>query len=378
MTSNSAPFPRPATGLRGLAAMTVLLAVAIFGLALTTAPASAAAPSYFVGLQSWQNPSESQLAKVRGAGVQSYRIQLKWASVERQRPSGDCSPGSTSCTHHYDWSGYDQLFLRAATRGVRILPVLLGSPAWAYSKQTTPPLGPVGRRSYYDFVRAAAARYGPNGSFWSGTSVSRELRAHYWQIWNEPNLPVYWNGRPNPAQYAGFLSGASDAANRGDSDVRIVVGGLPYSTSPGTIDRRDFLRGMFRADRGIYTKFTAVGLHPHARTASLSLQAVRAMRITMNDIGRMGSKYLYLTEFGWATGRPDGRFQVSESDQARYLRDALNGFIGARGRYNIRGAIVFSLMDVSGADWWGERTGLLRSSGSEKPSWSSLERVTGG
>ncbi len=134
---------------------------------------------------------------------------------------------------------------------------------------------------------------------------------------------------------------------------------------------------MFRADPGIYRKFSAVGLHPYARTPSLVLEATRAMRVTMNDIGRMGSKYLYLTEIGWASGRPDGRFQVSESTQASYLRDIYGKLIGARHRYNIRGAFWFSLIDVRNPWFWGERTGLLRSNGTHKPSWWSLRRVTG-
>src|SRR5215210_7436005 len=326
MTSNSTRLPRPAVGPRGLAAVAALLAVATVGLALAPARASAAAPDHFVGLQGWSLPPPYQMDKLRGARVQSYRIQLNWASVERNRPTGDCSPGGRSCRHHYndhpeDWRHYDRFFLRAAARGLRVLPMVSGSPRWAYSKQTTPPLGPVGRRSYYDFTRAAVKRYGPNGTFWSGRGVPKALRAHYVQILNEPNLPNYWNGRPNPAEYAKFLSGASDAANRGDSEIRILVAGLPYSTIRGTIDPRTFLRGMFRADPGIYRKFSAVGLHPYARTPSLVLEATRAMRVTMNDIGHMGGKYLYLTEIGWASGRPDGRFQVSESTQASYLRD---------------------------------------------------------
>jgi hypothetical protein len=98
----------------------------------------------------------------------------------------------------------------------------------------------------------------------------------------------------------------------------------------------------------------------------------------MNDIGRMGGKSIYLTELGWATGRSDGRFQVSERTQASYFRDVYRGLIGKRNVWNIRGAIWFSISDRRGAGWWAERTGLLRSSGREKPSWSSLERVTGG
>ncbi len=383
MISNPTLFSRPASGLRGLAAVSALLAFAAAGLALAPAQASAAAPERFVGVQGWDNPTGSQILKLRGAKVQSYRIQLNWASVEKQKPKelrpgvpGDCRPG-TKCTHYYDWTGYDRLFGRAAYRGIRMLPVLLGSPRWAYSKPTTPPLGPVGRRSYFDFAKAATKRYGPNGTFWSRSGVPKETRAWYWQIWNEPNLPNYWNGRPNPAEYAKFLSGASDAANRGDSDVQIVVGGLPYSTIRGTIDPRNFLRGMFRAYPRIDRKFTAVGLHPYASTPSLVQEAIRVMRVTMNDIGYMGDNPLYITEMGWATGPRDGRFQVSESTQASYLRDIFGRLIGARSRWNIKGAFWFSLIDVPNPWFWGERTGLLRSNGSEKPSWSSLERVTG-
>jgi hypothetical protein len=378
MTRSFFPLLRPVNGLPGLAAAAALLAVAALALALAPATASAAAPPYFVGLQDWGTPDATRLLKLNRARVQTYRIQLNWANVEKQKPSGNCNPGSTTCRRQYDWSRYDEVFAQAAKRNIRMLPVLLGSPAWAYAKQTTPPLGPVGRRSYYDFAAAAAKRYGPNGTFWSGRGVPKETRAYYWQVWNEPNLRSYWKERPNPREYASFLSGASDAANRGDSEVRIVVGGLPYSSNRGTIDPREFLRGMFRADPGIYKKFTAVGLHPYARTPSLVAEATRAMRITMNDIGRMGGKYLYLTELGWATGSPDGRFQVRDSTQASYLRDVYSRLIGKRNVWNIKGAIWFSLMDVPNADWWAERTGLLRSSGSEKPSWSSLKSVTGG
>jgi len=382
MTSNSTLFTRPAIGLRGLAAVAALLAIASVGLALAPPRASAAAPAYFVGLQGWGKPSETQLLKVKRARVQNYRIQLNWASIEKRRPVANrrrCPrvEETWSGNHCYDWRAFDRLFARAAHRRVRMLPVLTGSPRWAYAKQTTPPLGPAGRRAFYDFTRAAAKRYGPTGTFWSRRGVPKALRAYYWQVWNEPNLPSYWKGRPNAREYAGFLSGASDAANRGDSEVRIVVGGLPYSSNRGAVDPRDFMRGMFRANRGIYRKFTAVGLHPYARNPSLVLQAVRAMRITMNDIGRMGGKSIYLTELGWATGRSDGRFQVSERTQASYFRDVYGRLIGARNRYNIRGAIWFSISDVRNPWFWGERTGLLRSNGSHKPSWMSLTRVTG-
>ena len=385
MISNPTLFSWPAGGLRGLAAVAAMLAFAAAGLALAPAQGSAAAPERFVGLQGWDTPTDDQQKKLRRARVQSYRIQLNWARVEKRRPVEgrlSCEPGETlSGSHCYDWGGYDRLFSRAAYRGIRMLPVVLGSPSWAYARETTPPLDPGPRAAYYAFAKAAAKRYGPNGTFWAGSGVPRATRAWYWQIWNEPNLPNYWSSRyggPNPGQYARFLAGASDAANAGDSDVLIVVGGLPYSTIRGTIDPRKFLRGMMEAYPRIDRKFTAVGLHPYARTPSLVQEAVRVMRVEMNRIGYMGDNPLYITEMGWATGRPDGRFQVSESTQASYLRDIFGRLIGARSRYNIKGAFWFSLKDVRNADWWGERTGLLYSNCREKPSWTSLVGVTGG
>lgn len=72
MTSNSTLFPRPAIGLRDLAAVAALLAVATVCLALAPARASAAVPANFVGLQSWSTPTESQLAKLKGARVQTF------------------------------------------------------------------------------------------------------------------------------------------------------------------------------------------------------------------------------------------------------------------------------------------------------------------
>ncbi|MDQ4071977.1 MAG: hypothetical protein M3088_03735, partial [Actinomycetota bacterium] len=123
MISNPTLFSRPASGLRGLAAVSALLAFAAAGLALAPAQASAAAPERFVGLQGWGKPTDAQQRKIRSARVQSYRIQLNWASIEKRRPSGDCRPGSRTCRHHYDWSGYDRLIGRAAYRGIRMLPV---------------------------------------------------------------------------------------------------------------------------------------------------------------------------------------------------------------------------------------------------------------
>jgi hypothetical protein len=136
---------------------------------------------------------------------------------------------------------------------------------------------------------------------------------------------------------------------------------------------------MFRADPKIYDAFGSAAVHPYARTPSYAIDyGVRPFRAALNRLLPRGvSRSIWVTEIGWATGRPDGRFQVSEATQARNLESFYNKLLAVRTSYRIKGAIWYSFADRSGADWWAERTGLVRSSGRAKPSWYRLKCVTG-
>lgn len=384
MTPKLAPLTRAPIGLRPLAAAAAVLAAAVIALGLAPARASAAhlPPPYFVGLDSFNPPKAWQIAKVRGARVQTMRVHLSWGSVEHRHPSGNCNSGSTSCRHHLDWSRYDQVFLNAARRGVRLVPMFLGVPRWVSENQRRPPLSANSRRFFFNFVQQATKRYGPNGYFWSGKGVSTASRPLYWQIWNEPNTDVFWRGAPNAAEYASFLSGGSDAANRGDSAVRILTAGLTYPAPGRGIDARTFLRGMVRANPGIGRKFSAVGLHPYALDPYRVILGTRAMRLEMNSLRKYHP--IFITEIGWSSASPNGRLQVGTTKQASYFKELYGRLLGtgsyssARSRYNVMGAVWFNLQDINDPNLtWSKTTGLLRTNGSAKPSWYSLLRVTG-
>ena len=357
------PGRRPSRGVvAGLLVSLVLAAAA------TLAPASAfaAAPAGFVGLQSWNNPASGQFDVLRRAKVNVYRQQISWAVVQPRQGKP------------YVWDRYDRIFADAGRQGITILPVLLGSPPWAASKAPYPPNSQSNRRAFYRFAETAASRYGPNGAFWKERGINGAVvGARQWQVWNEPNLGNYWNGRPNAAEYARLVRGTDQAIKRANAGATTILAGLPYSKY--AVAPADFLRAMFRADPKIYNAFGSAAVHPYARTPSYAIDyGVRPFRAALNRLLPRGVyRSIWVTEIGWATGRPDGRFQVSEATQARNLEVFYNKLLAIRKSHRIKGAIWYSYADRPGADWWAERTGLLRSSGSAKPSWFRLKCVTG-
>src|SRR5262249_2888826 len=136
---------------------------------------------------------------IAAAGVGTLRQTFDWQYL---------SKGST-----LNWDILDHYIGGAARRDITILPVLFNPP----SSLTTMPPGGALRGSYPPADPSAigrygaqlAARYGPNGSFWSANPAIPFHPIRAWQIWNEPNLPVYWRPHLSPKGYAKMLCGAS-------------------------------------------------------------------------------------------------------------------------------------------------------------------------
>lgn len=345
-------------------------------LALVPSMAQAAAPPGFVGLQSWNDPTKTNFAGMKNSKVSTFRMQLSWASVEPNKPLGGCD-SANGCKHEpYRWGRYDAIFNNAALNGVRVMPVLLGSPSWAASKQQNPPMHPSHRQAFYDFAEAAADRYGPSSSFWRDRGLNgAAVGARDWQVWNEVNLKNYWNDRPSPTQYNAMVRGTHAAVRAGDSYATTVLAGLPWGNHGQTPP--EFWKSMFKADPRIFKYFSSFAIHPYARTPSIAVDSgVRPAASTVRSLTPTYKRRLWITEMGWATPRPDGRFEVSESLQASNLKSFYDKVLAVRTPDRLNGAIWFSLQDKSGAEWY-NRTGLLKANGSTKPSWARLKCVTG-
>jgi hypothetical protein len=335
----------------------LLVALAGFACALPAARAAAASlPS--IGVTDWLVPSARQFETLGASGIRTYRAQLNWSAVEAQ-------PGDR------DWQGFDTIVARAAAGRLRVLPVLLGSPAWAAARPQNPP-SPAARAAFLQFARDAAARYGRRGTFWTSHPELVPVAPTHWQIWNEPNLPVYWNDRPNAREYVSLLKDTRAAVLAGDPTAKIALAGLPESRLG---IRGDIYLRQIYAVRGAKRLFDVVAVHPYAVRPAGVLAVVDRARRSMVKAGD-ARKPIWLTEIGWSTGGLPSPYTTSEGGQASYIRQLLASIKRVRVRQRIGLLVWFSISDrlpyAGEKDWWAIHTGLFRLDGAPKPAWQVL------
>jgi hypothetical protein len=336
--------------------------------------ATAQAPPGFVGLISddafWgtdADPSRQRtMATIAGTGARVLRQSFYWSVIEPERG-------------RYDFSLYDGYVAAAASANLRVLPILFDPPAFRSARPasgarrgTYPPA------NYSDFAFFAATlvrRYGPGGEFWVRHPELPQLPIRSWQVWNEPNIPVYWPSGPNPAQYAAMLRVVGQGIKAVDPGASVVTAGL--NESELGMKLVPFLQGMYRA--GAKGSFDVLALHPYAPASDLVVaQVKRAVR----ELRRNGdSARTLITELGWATGSPSRRaLVVSEAGQSALVRRTVTQLARYRGPLRLDGVFYFNWRDVAAApgsrDRWGLHTGLLREDGSPKPALQALTDVT--
>jgi hypothetical protein len=216
-----------------------LLAVALTLACVPTA--HAAAPSDFVGITSedllYANGQYrgATLSQQHAVGVRLIRQVFNWAEIET-------SPG------HYDFSLYDSFMRDAAAKGIAVLPVLHNAPPFYWRGTSGRPWCPPRQLSTMaEFAKAAVRRYGPNGSLWRENPAAPSLPIRSWQIWNEPNLAVYWCNRPNPREYASMLRVVGKGIKSEDPRAKIVTAGLPDSKLKSAMPLDKFISRLYKA-----------------------------------------------------------------------------------------------------------------------------------
>jgi hypothetical protein len=299
-----------------------------------------------------------------GTGV--LRQTFAWSQLET-------SPGT------YDFTAYDNYVSETAKRGFQLLPILFAPPPFRSSapkhgarRGTYPP------KRYEDFgvfARVLVDRYGPNGAFWQQHPEIPKRPIRSWQIWNEPNVPVYWPTGPNAAQYTRLLRITAKAIKAGDPGAEVVTGALPESRLGMPLTR--YLRGMYRA--GARGAFQTLALNPYAANLKTLMSVVNSARKVLNQNGDRRKK-IWVTEIGWATEGPPSKFRVGPAAQARLIEGTLKTLFARRGRLGIRGVVYFNWRDsapyAGGKDYWGLHTGLLTASGQPKPGYDAFKSAT--
>jgi hypothetical protein len=359
------------------AVLACIAAATVVGAGTASAhPARAAAPAAggsFVGIVSEDSFAQAGAYRLRQfkdqvkSGIGVVRQTFAWSSIET-------APG------RYRLARYDRYVGDAARSGLTVLPILFDPPAFrerprapGASGTTTAP--PRDMAAMARWATVLVRRYGSNGSLWRQHPELPKRPIRDWQVWNEPNLPAYWNARPNAAQYVEMLTVVGEAIRRADSSSRIVSAGLPESRLG--ISFSTFLRQMYAA--GAQDRFDVLAINAYSKTAGgLETAIAGARRITA--AAEDGDVPIALTEFGWATPPgPRGSFTVSERRQGNLIAQAISKLARERSRLGIEWVIYYQWRDApvyaGGRDFWGLHTGLLRKAGTAKPALRSFARA---
>ncbi len=355
---------------RGIAAACVALA------ALFAAPTAARAvtPNPFYGVVGVHVPNQAELNRLAAAGAGTYRIQVDWRFIEPR-------PGVRN------WGPTDLFFAQSALAGIHALPDLLGVPKWISRRDRyRPPLRNARQRAAWRALLSdLALRYGSNGTFWAMHPELPRLPVTSWEIWHEPNLGVFFGGKPSPGRFAKLLKLSSAALKSADPAAQVVSGGIwPYRGGKKSLELVGYLKKLYRVP-GASSAFDVLAIHPFAAKPKRVIRLVAAARRIMRKHGD-GAKPIWVTSFGWVTGgrglktpklRAKPRKQAAKLTRTYHLLAARADALG------IERALWFSYTDrvtrkAKTPDFLLGRAGLFRLNGSPKPSWFAFARVAGG
>jgi hypothetical protein len=164
------------------------------------------------------------LRRIKGAGMTMVVTPISWPAVAPKREPASwnsADPGDA----HYKWSRVDRQVKALVKSGLQPVFFVADAPIWARLVRGSPISAPQPAK-LQQFMRAAAQRY--SGKY-------RGLpRVRYWQIWNEPNISLYFipqvsGGKlVSPDLYRNMVNAAADAIH-GVAPSNVVIAG---STAP--------------------------------------------------------------------------------------------------------------------------------------------------
>lgn len=236
----------------------------------------------------WERPRQA----TQDLGVSWLREEFTWKYLEPEQGN-------------WNFEFTDRSIQYADQTGAQIMGLLDYSAPWA----TAVPHDP------------HADKYMPDLTLWRTyvrTVVDRYAdQVDAWQVWNEPNISIFFKPNPDPAAYAQLLAIASEEIRSHDPDAQIVIAGT------SRVDM-GFLDGVMAQGAG--DDFDILAFHPYPVSFAAAPEQMGYVT-DMRNAQAMAQKYnkpVWITEIGWPNheGGP-----VSDQLQAAYLvRTMLLGY----------------------------------------------------
>lgn len=222
---------------------------------------------------------------LKQTGIDLLRISFGWDAIEAQKD-------------HYNWLFWDDYVNMAVEEyGITLVPYVCYTPHWN------------SRGDSLMFWNDQPLDFDEFGEFMFDLVNRYKDKIKTWELWNEPDLDIYWD-TGDVGAFAEFIKIGSKAVKRADPEAKVVLGGLAYHPH--------FLEELFK-DHGLSPYIDIVNMHNYYETWN-----ERPVEDIVNNIIGMHSviktygngQALWMAEVGYSTFR-QGAY-VSSSYHAYY------------------------------------------------------------
>ncbi|MGE2724615.1 family 1 glycosylhydrolase [Mycolicibacterium pulveris] len=265
--------------------------------------------------------ADRELDAVARTGATWLRVFVDWNRIEPM-------PGA------YDWGYLDHWVNGATERGLKVLAMVSYTPDWARTPGSYFSAPPVEPAVFASFLSTVVKRYGD--------------RISSWEVWNEPNVPIFFGYLDDrAARYTELLKAAYPAIKAVQPHSTVLAAGMSRAFAPDAPPT--FVEAMYAL--GAKGFFDAIAMHPYVYPAGLAVDDhngwsdVERVRQLMIDNGD-GGKKIWMTEIGapTAAATPGG---VSQQEQARQITDVL----AKAAHTDYSGPVfIYSIRDIDTAD----------------------------
>ncbi len=286
------------------------------GLALALSSVAAALPSaahavtfganvgaLFPPQQAWPSDEPAALTSLRATGATVARTDTFWATAEPQPP--------VDGVHTYDWTYDDKVATALSGAGLRWQAIVDYATWWAADSGggQNPGVAPAYVGDYAAYAQAFARRYGQGGTFWAEHQQVPPQPVQVFEIWNEPDMNMFWQPSTNLAEYAQLYLYTRAAIHAVDPTASVIIGGLVNASTS--------LPTLVADDPSLRGNVDGVAIHPYRDTADQTMQAV-AYDLSL-DASTVDAP-MYINEYGW-NGEPGTWQGTTEANRELYTKE---------------------------------------------------------
>jgi hypothetical protein len=221
---------------------------------------------------------------IADAGFKFVRMDLTWEAIERKKGIYD-----------FERTSYDALTEGCSKRGIRILYILDYSNRLYESERSI--RTEEGRRAFAAFAEAAATRYAGKGILW--------------EIWNEPNIKLFWRPQPSVDDYCMLVKAAAKRIKEADKS------GLVVAPATSTIPFK-WLEDCLK--KGLLNLIDVLSVHPYrSQPPETVIKDYDKLRELIKRYAPNGKKIPVISgEWGYSNINWD-KARLTDEQQAQYL-----------------------------------------------------------